>query len=231
MHGGLGNAKKLTYAASIGHGVWRDYRWKDDLLTDIRAFEAISVREAVARDELASLGVNSTLVPDPTLLLDVKDYDKIMQPITTKKPYIFAYLLSEYDRVRPMMERVRLETHKGVHLLAPSYLKDSTFAILDPSKWLYAISHSSFVITDSFHGTALSLVFNVPFATILKPGLSMMNGRVTGLLNTFGLDHRVASSASDIIALMNEPIKWDVVNGCMERTRATGRSWLAENLR
>jgi len=231
LHGDLGKTKKLTYAASIGHGGWRDYRWKEDLLSDIRDFDAISVRETVARDELAAFDVNSILVPDPTLLLDSKDYDEITQPINVEKSYIFAYLLSEYDKVRPMVDRARLETHKDAYMVAPSRLQDSTFGMLAPGKWLSAIRHSSFVITDSFHGTALSVIFNIPFATILKPGMTMMNGRVTGLLNAVRLDNRIVSSASDIVTLMNEPIKWDAVNGRLDRMRARGCSWLAENLR
>jgi len=59
----------------------------------------------------------------------------------------------------------------------------------------------------------------------------MMNGRVTGLLNAVRLDNRIVSSASDIVTLMNEPIKWEDVNASVDRMRATGRSWLAENLR
>ena len=231
LHGSLGETKKLTYAASIGHGGWRDYRWKDDLIADIRAFDSISVREAVACDELAAFGVISTLVPDPTLLLKVKDYEKITRSKKTKKPYIFSYLLSEYDKVLPMVEHVSRETHKDFYVVSPSHLKESEFCFLDPCKWLSALRYSSFVVTDSFHGTMLSLIFNVPFATVLKPGAPKMNSRVTGLLNAVGLGSRIASSVSDIIAFMNNPINWSDVNGRIDKMRAQGCAWLTENLR
>ena len=44
------------------------------------------------------------------------------------------------------------------------------------STWLYAFSHSSYIITDSFHGTVFSIIFEKPFLTFgnTKRGMDRM---------------------------------------------------------
>lgn len=230
LHGDLCRARKLAYAVSIGHGGWRDYCWKEDLLSDIRNFDAVSVRECVAQDELTSFGIKSTVVPDPVILVNPSVYDRIITPRNENGPYVFSYLLSEYDRVRPMVDKVCGIKKKIVHIVTLSHLSDSKLGFLAPEKWLSAVRYASFAITDSFHGTALSIVFNVPFAVVLKSNKTAMNARITGLLAAVGLNDRIATSSSDILNLMDKQIDWNNVNGRLRHMRSVGKEWLAENL-
>ena len=230
LHGDIGKAKKLAYAASIGHGGWADYRWKEELLADVRDFDAISVREEVARNELAAFGVDATLVPDPTLLLEREDYCRIAMTPNIGKPYVFSYLLSEYNRVRPIVERVSLAKRTDAYLTALSSIHDSNVDFLSPGKWLGGIRGARFVITDSFHGTALSIIFNIPFATVLKFDKPKMNSRVTELLERTGLSGRIAESAEDALRFFDEPVDWNAVNRRLEEIRKCGRIWLEERI-
>lgn len=229
LHGDLGGTRKFAYAASIGHGGWWDYRWREDLLSDIRDFDAVSVREHVAQNELASFRIKSTVVPDPSLLVKPSAYDRIIKPLDENRPYVFAYLLSEYDRIRPMVEKAC--GINQAHMVSLSHINESRLRLLAPEKWLSAIRNADFVITDSFHGTALSIAFNVPFATILKPNKTAMNARVTGLLDAVGLNDRIVVSSSDILDLMGKRADWNNVNARLERMRSVGKEWLAKNLR
>ena len=231
LRGNLGNTRKLAYAASIGHGGWGNYCWKNELYTDIKAFDAISVRETVAMKELKSFGIESSLVPDPVLLLDRTDYNCLMCSHKVGEPYIFSYLLSEYMHVRPMVEAISLATRTNAYLVVLSDLHNSKVDIISPNRWLSAIANAKFVITDSFHGTALSIVFNVPFVTFLKSNKPAMNARVTELLAVVGLSDRVVSSASEILKKMHDTIEWNVVNNRLAVLRENGRMWLMRELR
>ena len=231
LHGDLSGIRKIAYAASIGHGGWGDYRWREDLLSDIRDFDAVSVREYVAQDELTSFGIKSTVVPDPSLLVKLSAYDQIIKPPNENRPYVFSYLLSEYERVRPMVDEVCGIKKKKVHIVTLSRLGDSKLEFLAPERWLSAIRYADFVITDSFHGTALSIVFNVPFAAVLKSDKTAMNARITGLLDAVGLNDRIATSSSGILNLMDKLVDWNSVNDRLERMRSIGKEWLVKNLR
>ena len=231
LHGHLGTTTRLAYAASIGNGEWERYRWKDELLDDIRAFDAISVREAVAREELKTFGIEASLVPDPVLLLDQTDYNRLTHSSKMGKHYIFSYLLSEYTHVRPMVEIVSVATRKNAYLVVLSSIHDTKVDIISPKKWLSALANADFVITDSFHGTALSIIFNVPFVTILKSDKPTMNARVTELLEAVGLSSRIVGSVSEILTRINDAIEWDVVNKHLAALRETGRMWLMRELK
>ena len=64
------------------------------------------------------------------------------------------------------------------------------FFELGPQEWVGLISGASYVITDSFHGTAFSINFNKPFTTLVNP-VSNMNSRVLSILNIMGLEDRI----------------------------------------
>ena len=61
---------------------------------------------------------------------------------------------------------------------------------LGPQEWVGLISGATYVITDSFHGTAFSINFNKPFTTLVNP-VSNMNSRVMSILEITGLKDRI----------------------------------------
>ena len=64
------------------------------------------------------------------------------------------------------------------------------FYEIGPAEWVGLWSRAKFVVTDSFHGTAFSINFNVPFVTLVNPN-SMMNSRVLSVLKITGLENRI----------------------------------------
>lgn len=67
---------------------------------------------------------------------------------------------------------------------------------------------AEFVITDSFHACAFSIIFNKPFAVIGNKERGM--SRFESLLHLFGLDKRLVTSINNIDSL--SPINWNFVN-------------------
>lgn len=221
--------RRIAYAVSIGHGQWNTYSLKEELLADVRAFDHVSVREKFAQEKLAHLGLASICVPDPTLLIQQAEYDALSRIKPKRQPYIFSYLLTEVDRGREVCEECQkclcfpvrmamLQTKTGNENLPPS-----------PRQWLELLRNASFMITDSFHGVALSIVFNVPFIALLKPNKQGMNARIVDLLSFVGLSERVVESHVPLW-LLTQDIDWKQVNDRVRDMRETGAAFLEEAL-
>lgn len=93
--------------------------------------------------------------------------------------------------------------------------------------WLYAECTSSFIITDSFHGTVFAILFNRPFYVIgnKKRG----NGRILDLLSTFGLEDRMVDICSQHTN-KETTINWDAVNTILVEQRQLSISFIKSSL-
>lgn len=64
------------------------------------------------------------------------------------------------------------------------------FYEIGPEEWVGLWSKAKYIVTDSFHGTAFSINFNIPFTTLVNPN-SMMNSRVLSILKITNLESRI----------------------------------------
>ena len=85
------------------------------------------------------------------------------------------------------------------------------------------------MITDSYHGTIFSILFNKPFLAVgnKKRGLD----RFESLLSIFNLKNRLVEDLDSFnIELIHEPICWDSVNRTIEIERKKGLKFLSDGL-
>ena len=96
-------------------------------------------------------------------------------------------------------------------------------------EWIRNFSEAEFIVTDSFHGTVFSILFNKPFFSVinLKRGAT----RFQSLLGAFGLEDRLLDSYND---LQNKDvlkqIDWEHVNNKLERKRDESLLFLTTSL-
>ena len=186
---------RFSYAASFGVD---DNEYPEEykelckkLLTE---FDAISVRESSGRDMLVNVfqidPEKIRIVLDPTLLLSAQEYGYLFSQYSKQtSSYLCTYILDQTPE--------KIDFIKGVALffnLNEIPLKAQTGNIekikpIDPvEKWLHTIAESSFVVTDSFHGTVFSIIFNKPFLTIGNN--TRGETRLHSLLKLFDLQSR-----------------------------------------
>lgn len=85
------------------------------------------------------------------------------------------------------------------------------------------------MITDSFHGTVFSIIFNKPFISIGNE--SRGKARFTSLLSMFNLENRLVSHASEINSeLVNASIDFDMVNLKLDEMRKQAVTFLNNSL-
>ena len=153
--------RKISYAASFGTDEWEFSDSQTIMLQPlIRKFAAVSVRELSAVGLCKQhLGADAVQVLDPTLLLDKSDYMKLCGMIPKEQnEFIFAYILDITSEKKEILENVRKEL-----CLSIQYYTAEANASLSVEEWIAKFRDASYVVTDSFHGTVFSIIFNKPF--------------------------------------------------------------------
>lgn len=194
--------QKMSYAASIGVSMLSP-EIKKQFSTDLNEFDFISVRERTAKKILQPLvDKKIEVVLDPTFLLEKKEWEEVAIDYG-KKGYILGYFLGESKKARKNIARIARKRNKMFALftgLQPDFMvQDYIFhaikeATAGPAEWLGMIKNADFVVTNSFHGTVFSLLFEKQFVVMItdkseknKTG----NSRLYDVLQSFGLENRI----------------------------------------
>lgn len=202
--------KKFSYAASVGTEVEEKYISKFKQL--LSSFSGISVREESLRFQLKKNGMdNVSRHIDPTLLLNSNDWEKIADIKKLKEKYLLVYLL-EYNRnVEMIIEKIRRSYNFKVIDISPRKFFDNRKDVkhlryCGPSEFLSYFANASFVVTNSFHGTVFSIVFQREFITFLH---SKTPDRVNDLMHMLKLEGRIFTKLSNIDSLINGSIDYE----------------------
>lgn len=166
------------------------------------SYSYISVRESSGKRIIKELtGKEAQVVCDPTLLLDASQWLSLVDRsyVKVSEPYLLVYIMgyayNPYPDIYNYIERVNNELQLPIIYVNahPGKLGDKFKEIkvgpLGPNEFLYLVSHASFVITDSFHGTAFSLNFERRFISCVK-SLTNSDSRMLDLLHIVGEDQR-----------------------------------------
>lgn len=183
---------KISYAVSTGKELNDAETVKLGKLAD--ELTAVSVREYNAK-VVDALGKDVHICIDPTLLLDAEDYSSVESDIVETEPYIFVYgfenTASIHDALEAAKEKYRCKVING----CPHRIKlgDSVQQLRDygPDRFLTLIKNAQCVVTNSFHGTAFSIIYHKDFITVTH---STRGGRMTSLLYHLGLTSRLWGS-------------------------------------
>lgn len=218
------NVRRIAYAASFGVNHW-EYNHKETMEAKkyLSDFSGVSVREYSAVSLCKQhLGIDAEWVADPTMLLDKTDYIKLLSKRPTKsvKDRIMLYILDPNKRKASIVSTIETLLQKEcVSIRAAKDIEEyrrgcdmDDFCPPSVEQWLRAFDECCAVVTDSFHGTVFSIIFNVPFVVIINEERGA--ARIESLLEKFGLVKRVVYSDSekDITQVLNTPINWRSVN-------------------
>ena len=189
--------KRIAYSASFGqNSINEEYR--DKYVREIPLFKAISVREIEGIPLVEQCGSKAIVTLDPTLLLLQSDWEKVEKHPRDfpEEEYIACYFLGE--RGEKMEEHI-LEIangRRGIHIndinTPPDKIDDPAIFTAAPDEFLWIIAHAAVVLTDSFHGTSLSICFHRPFQVFERLSNNKsteMSSRIRTLLSIFHLEH------------------------------------------
>ena len=68
-------------------------------------------------------------------------------------------------------------------------------------EWLGYILHADYVVTNSFHGTVFSILFNKDFYSEVSNKVNPSTNRLLSLLNAFNMNSHIINDNNDILDL------------------------------
>lgn len=197
--------RRVAYAASFGKETISD-EFAKEISPLLKCFNYVSVREKSGVDICRQCGIdNAEWVPDPTLLFNANEYRilyKTKQMEQPERPYLFLYILNNKINF-PVKSIYQWAAKKKLEVIYVTgnarydhYKK--TYATIP--EWLCLIDNAEYVVTNSFHCSVFSLVFNKKFGVIpLKERSAEMNNRFDSLFEIFGIDKRFIDDSLDIL--------------------------------
>lgn len=215
--------ERVAYAVSYGTDEW-EYTDKQEhqCAALLKKFNAVSVRENSACGLCKEhFGVDVKHVIDPTMLLHVEDYIKLVESAEVPRSpgNMLSYVLDETEEKTVLIEKVA-NTKGLVPFRVNSKVEDKYAQLserIQPSveQWLRGFYDAEFVITDSFHACVFSILYNKPFIAIGNSGRGL--SRFTSLLSMFDLDDRILLNLTR--DRQYKDINWTKVNTIMDDRR------------
>ena len=180
---------RTAYAVSTGRVL--NQKENRQLQSLCSRLTAISLRE-YRKETVDAIGRDVHITIDPTLLLTQEAYAAYEAPKFIEEPYIFIYGFENTEDVHKAVDlaekkykcRIVNGSPNRIHLNGnvenlPNY---------GPDQFLTLIKNAECVVTNSFHGTAFSIIYKRDFISVVH---STRGNRMTELLKKLGLDDRL----------------------------------------
>lgn len=204
------NAKKIAYACSINDTDFSEKRCGDNLKEYIKDYDFISIRErsgAIKLSQFIDEGKEVYTMLDPTLLNTKDDFNEITNERIINESYIFLYNVWSGLCAVEAAQKIAKITGLPVYTAMMDSRINKIMEIKKygvkvetrhtaPEDFLSLIKYADLVVTDSFHGTAFSLIFEKKFVCINgynKLGELNNDERIINILEVVGLENRYIS--------------------------------------
>ncbi len=238
-------AKKIAYAVSLTNAQFKEKRCNAQFRSWISDFDAISSRELSGCERISNFLQDQRKVVntvDPTILAVPELFYRIKSPRIIKKPYIFLYSISFSQDVIKSAQSLSKQTGLPVFTLMTSlksykyvYVNFEHIRILEnylaPEDFLSYIDNAEYVITNSFHGTAFSIIFNKEFYSVCglnSDGTKKRDERIYNILFNLGISDRILSVNEISSVGLNKKIDYDSVNAKKKELIAVSRKFLSK---
>lgn len=233
--------KKISFATSFGNSVAPPNEETEKIYSDLlQKYSYISVREDVGVEICKRYyGVRATQLMEPVLDVDLGVWKKLAEKsdyAEEKGPYLLAYILDptaekakaiQYYAQKLGIKFINvLDGFSGRYAANKSKLNlPNTLPNITCCDLLKYIEGASFIISDSFHGTAFAIAYNKPFISITNKqrGIS----RFQTLLGKLGLMGRLVDDKNipkDEKFLFH--IDYTHVNEVLQKEKERAVAWL-----
>ena len=192
-------ATKAAYAPSFGI---KDFSFVGEKTkTLINNFAHLSCRESDGAEFLSSeTGKSVPTVTDPVFLLSPQEWTQITTKPKNEK-YIFVYDLNGGKKLIEIANKIKQETGLPIICITARKFSNTKYAVDElhidagPQEFVSYINHASYVVTDSFHGLAFSVLFRKKVISYVA--LKHAASRIQSLLGQLGLTDRIFYNVND----------------------------------
>ena len=219
--------KRVSYASSVGAYDFDNSEYNNQINELLNHYSSIAVREK-AKKLSGIIKKDISEVLDPTLLLSEDDWKKEFNLEKSDGNYLLIYALNDFDNVISIASKIAKERQLSIVFLGNHQIKNKDVRVVTdagPVDFVKYFLDASYVVTNSFHGTAFSINFNKQFASVYNP---KSPDRAKTLLDAVGLsshlikegqpndldDDEYSKTNKKLLSIRNESTKYllDAIN-------------------
>lgn len=223
--------KVVSYAASLGGAALPD-GYDAEFAKLVRHVDVLSVREQAAVPYVERLsGKEATAVLDPVFFLRQEAWQRVerIPPQARGRDYLLFYVTEANAEMTAYAQALARETGLAViELCAEPQKADTGFAAdltAGPAELLGYIHNAAFVVSNSFHAVAFSILYEKQFLAFLH---SRVGERIENILRLHGLLERLYAQPNT--ADIRAPIDWQAVRGKTEALAEASGAFLLRHL-
>lgn len=216
----------FSYAASIGlSNIPANEIDETKLLLD--KFEFLSLREDKGVELVKKLGrTDAVQCLDPTLLMSKEDWSQYADDSYKGKEYVLTYNLHHDPEIDKCAKAIASKFHLQIRNISYNWHDIVRHGHLDwcptVEGFLGLIQNAKYVVADSFHATAFSIIFEKPFVVITP---EVASSRLSSLLKMLGLDdHNINKFTS--LKVIEQPIDYIRVKSIIATKQRESISYL-----
>ena len=236
------NVRKVSLASSFGVDNIPHYQ-KKGTARYINRIEYVSCRENRGAEIVRELTNREVpVLMDPVFAFDKEQWEEMVpEEKVYDEPYIFCYFLGANSKHRDAVRE--FAKHKNMKVVFLKFLDqyvecdenfgDITPFDIDPNRFLNMIRGAEYVITDSFHGCAFSIINQKEFVILNRyssVSIASKNSRIDTVCENLGLEKRRVNADSDITSVIDKPIAWTEVHEKLDVYRNRMWNYLKEAL-
>lgn len=220
---------KIAYAPSVNTTTLETFKANPYCKEELQKFAGISVRDTHSKEVIGELmGKEPVMVVDPTLLVDRSFYEERMAKLTKKSPYLMIYSYGAMFRLKGVKEKItKLARDKGLKIIAVGQKFDfcDESVMATPEEFLWYVANADFIVTDTFHGSIFSSIFEKNFVAY-----NIGNQKVNELLSDYKLAERMLDENASLEDAYNVGNNYDKCNETKKITREKSFSFLKESI-
>lgn len=220
----------FSYAASFGQTDTKRITEKNCsalIASGLKTLKAICVRDEASANTVKSLtGLTPQICFDPVLLYGFEEELKNTSYNVPARPYLVVYAydnrLNESAEVIPIVAFARKH---GLQIISPGFYHKWADKNLNvtPLELLHVIKHAQYVVTDTFHGSVMSLLLNVPFAVKVRES---NENKIGYLLSSLCASNRKLNDFSHLNSVLTSSANWEPINRNIQHLREEGINYL-----
>ena len=235
MYGyGVQSKQIFSYAASFGQTGLAEIERKncrDILANGLARFNHICVRDQASAETVnALLGKTPAIHFDPVLLYGFEQEIRHTVFQTPKEPYLLVYAYDNHLNTPEEIDSIKDYARKnGLKIVSPGfYHKWADINLnVNPLELLQVFKQAKCVVTDTFHGSVLSILTNRPFAAFVR---DMNRNKMDFLLKSLHAEPARTNQEQSIAATLAHTWDWVFINNTIQSMRKEAVSYLKEVL-
>lgn len=228
---GINADNLITYAASFGStdkDALDRFGISEIVANLLKKINKLSVRDINSFVTIEKLtGLKADMHLDPVFIFNYNDF---MPQSKIDENYLLVYTYPGRINEKHEISAIKSFAEKqGLKIISIGHYfswVDRT-VIPTPFEVLAYFRDADYVVTDTFHGSVMSIKYNKSFCAIVR---SMNSNKLTYLLSQFGLTDRIVHNMSDVQIIMDKPINYDKVNGIISDETQRSIEYLRNNL-